>query len=56
MTDLFVFIRIALPFLHHTEIMLFPIFILVVLWAVSLFGFNLTKHIVSILLHVTGEI
>ncbi|KAG0642857.1 UNC-50 family-domain-containing protein [Tuber brumale] len=46
----------ALPFLHHTEIMLFPIFILVVLWAISLFGFNLTKHIVPILLPVTGRI
>jgi len=34
--------------------MLFPIFVLVVLWAVSLFGFNLTKHIVPILLSVPG--
>lgn len=39
----------ALPFLHHTEVMLFPIFILVVLWAVSLFGFNLALHIVPLL-------
>ncbi|PWW72132.1 membrane protein [Tuber magnatum] len=46
----------ALPFLHHTEIMLFPIFVLVVLWMVSLFGFNLTKNIVPILLPVTGRI
>lgn len=40
----------ALPFLHHTEIMLGPVFILVVLWAVSLFGFNLAKHIIPVLL------
>ncbi|KAL7268594.1 hypothetical protein RUND412_008778 [Rhizina undulata] len=40
----------ALPFLHHTEIMLLPIFILVVLWAMSLFGFDIAKHIVPLLL------
>ncbi|KAH8151654.1 uncharacterized protein LAJ45_04276 [Morchella importuna] len=42
----------ALPFLHHTEIMLGPIFIFVVLWVVSLFGFNLPKHIIPVLLGV----
>jgi hypothetical protein len=38
----------ALPFLHHTEVILFPIVILVVLWAVSLLGFNVAKHVVEL--------
>ncbi|KAI5789943.1 UNC-50 [Pyronema domesticum] len=38
----------ALPFLHHTEVILFPIIILVVLWAVSLLGFNVAKHVVEL--------
>ncbi|CUS09665.1 unnamed protein product [Tuber aestivum] len=46
----------ALPFLRHTEVMLFPVFVLVVLWVVGLFGINLTKHIVPILLPVMGKI
>lgn len=38
----------ALPFLHHTEILLFPVVVMVILWAVSLFGFNVAKHVVEL--------
>lgn len=34
----------ALPFLHHTEILLAPIGVMVILWAVSLLGFNMSTH------------
>jgi len=44
----------ALPFLHRTEIILAPIFILIVLWAISLFGVNIGRTLVPILL--TGKI
>ena len=40
----------ALPFLHHTELLLSPIFVYVILWIASLFGFNLPKHITPLLL------
>ncbi|KAF8250204.1 UNC-50 [Wilcoxina mikolae CBS 423.85] len=38
----------ALPFLHHTEILLFPVFVLVILWAISLLGFNVAKNVVKL--------
>ncbi|OCK86158.1 UNC-50 protein [Lepidopterella palustris CBS 459.81] len=39
----------ALPFLHHTELLLGPIAILTILWFVSLFGLNLPKHFAPVL-------
>ena len=39
----------ALPFLHHTEFLLSPVVVLVVLWVVSLFGVNLPKHFAPVL-------
>lgn len=38
----------ALPFLHHTELLLAPIPILVILYLFSLFGFNVVKTMGSI--------
>ncbi|KZF24578.1 UNC-50 protein [Xylona heveae TC161] len=36
----------ALPFLHHTELLLFPIVVYLVLWLVSLIGgFNIARHV-----------
>ncbi|KAI4126396.1 MAG: hypothetical protein LQ338_003766 [Usnochroma carphineum] len=35
----------ALPFLHHTELLLSPTFVYGILWFASLFGFNIPKHI-----------
>lgn len=35
----------ALPFLHHTELLLSPTFVYAILWFASLFGFNIPKHI-----------
>lgn len=40
----------ALPFLHHTELLLAPIAVAVILWFVSLFGLNLSKHLAPIFL------
>ncbi|KAF1977037.1 UNC-50 [Bimuria novae-zelandiae CBS 107.79] len=40
----------ALPFLHHTELLLAPIAVTVILWFVSLFGLNLSKHLAPIFL------
>jgi len=37
----------ALPFLHHTEVLLFPVVVLVILWAASLLGFNVAKHVIG---------
>ncbi|KAI5855256.1 UNC-50 family-domain-containing protein, partial [Tricharina praecox] len=37
----------ALPFLHHTEVLLFPVVVLVILWATSLLGFNVAKHVIG---------
>ena len=34
----------ALPFLHHTELLLSPLFPLVALFIASLFGFNMPAH------------
>jgi len=39
----------ALPFLHHTELLLAPIAILTILWFASLFGLNLPKHLAPVL-------
>ncbi|KAF2096829.1 UNC-50 family protein [Rhizodiscina lignyota] len=39
----------ALPFLHHTELLLSPVIILTILWFASLFGFNLPKHLAPVL-------
>jgi hypothetical protein len=35
----------ALPFLHHTELLLSPTFVYAILWFISLFGFNIPKHV-----------
>ncbi|KAI9875658.1 MAG: hypothetical protein M1830_008142 [Pleopsidium flavum] len=40
----------ALPFLHHTELLLSPLFVFGILWFASLFGFNLPKHVTPLLL------
>ena len=40
----------ALPFLHHTELLLSPTFLSGILWFVSLFGFNIPLHIGPLLL------
>ncbi|KAI9814946.1 MAG: hypothetical protein M1832_005585 [Thelocarpon impressellum] len=40
----------ALPFLHHTELLLSPLFPLAALFIASLFGFNLPKHVAPVLL------
>ena len=39
----------ALPFLQHTELLLAPVPVLVILWIVSLFTFNLPKHLAPVL-------
>jgi len=39
----------ALPFLHHTVLLLAPIAILTILWFTSLFGLNLPKHLAPVL-------
>ncbi|KAF2648093.1 UNC-50 family protein [Lophiostoma macrostomum CBS 122681] len=39
----------ALPFLHHTELLLAPIAVCTILWFASLFGLNLPKHLAPIL-------
>lgn len=41
--------RVALPFLHHTELLLSPTFVYAILWFTSLFGFNIPKHIAPLL-------
>lgn len=40
---------LALPFLHHTELLLSPTFVYAILWFTSLFGFNIPKHIAPLL-------
>ncbi|MDI1484934.1 MAG: translation initiation factor IF-2 [Ramalina farinacea] len=40
----------ALPFLHHTELLLSPAVVYVVLWLISLFGFNIPRHVGPLLL------
>ncbi|KAI9829600.1 MAG: hypothetical protein M1819_006105 [Sarea resinae] len=40
----------ALPFLHHTELLLSPILVFAVLWFVTLFGFNLPTHVAPVML------
>ncbi|KAF2008201.1 UNC-50 [Amniculicola lignicola CBS 123094] len=39
----------ALPFLHHTELLLAPIAVCTILWFASLFGMNLPKHLAPVL-------
>jgi hypothetical protein len=39
----------ALPFLHHTELLLAPIAVCTILWIASLFGLNLPKHFAPVL-------
>ncbi|KAF2144564.1 uncharacterized protein K452DRAFT_245521 [Aplosporella prunicola CBS 121167] len=39
----------ALPFLHHTELLLAPVAVFTILWFVSLFGANLPKHLAPVL-------
>ncbi|KAJ9647233.1 translation initiation factor IF-2 [Coniosporium tulheliwenetii] len=38
----------ALPFLHHTELLLAPTAVFVILWFASLFGLNLPKYLAPI--------
>ncbi|KAI8391565.1 UNC-50 [Radiomyces spectabilis] len=38
----------ALPFLIHTELFLYPIIICIILYAVSLFGFNVSQHVLAL--------
>ena len=44
----------ALPFLHHTELLLAPCIISGVLWLFSLFGFNIPKHLAYIFVLGSG--
>ena len=39
----------ALPFLHHTELLLAPIAVFLILWIISLVGFNMPKHFAPVL-------
>lgn len=39
----------ALPFLHHTELLLSPVVVMGILWVISLFGFNMPKHFAPVL-------
>jgi hypothetical protein len=39
----------ALPFLHHTELLLVPIAVTTILWFSSLFGFNISRHLAPVL-------
>ncbi|KAF1920315.1 UNC-50 [Ampelomyces quisqualis] len=39
----------ALPFLHHTELLLAPIAVTTILWFASLFGFNMARHLAPVL-------
>jgi hypothetical protein len=39
----------ALPFLHHTELLLAPIAVTTILWFASLFGFNASRHLAPVL-------
>ena len=36
---------LALPFLHHTELLLSPTFVYAIVWFASLFTFNIPMHI-----------
>ncbi|KAF3186438.1 hypothetical protein TWF788_003298 [Orbilia oligospora] len=40
----------ALPFLSHTEVILFPIVAFVIVWVVSLFGINIARNIAPLLI------
>ncbi|KAF3906686.1 hypothetical protein ABW20_dc0110230 [Dactylellina cionopaga] len=40
----------ALPFLNHTEVILFPIVAFVVVWVISLFGINIARNIAPLLI------
>lgn len=44
----------ALPFLHHTELLLSPCFVYAILWFASLFGFNIAKHVGPVLITGAG--
>lgn len=39
----------ALPFLHHTHLLLAPVAVFTILWFISLFGANLPKHLAPVL-------
>ncbi|TKA75826.1 hypothetical protein B0A49_03548 [Cryomyces minteri] len=39
----------ALPFLHHTELLLSPLVFLIAAWFTSLFGFNMPRHLAPVL-------
>ncbi|RVD80864.1 uncharacterized protein DFL_008751 [Arthrobotrys flagrans] len=40
----------ALPFLSHTEVILFPIVAFAIVWVVSLFGINIARNIAPLLI------
>ncbi|KAK6357277.1 hypothetical protein TWF718_001596 [Orbilia javanica] len=40
----------ALPFLSHTEVILFPIVAFVIVWVISLFGINIARNIAPLLI------
>jgi hypothetical protein len=39
----------ALPFLHHTQLLLTPVVAFAIFWVISLFGLNLPKHFAPVL-------
>ena len=41
---------IALPSLHHTELLLSPIVVFGIIYIISLFGFSMPRHFASLLL------
>lgn len=44
----------ALPFLHHTELLLSPLVVFGIFWFVSLFGFNIPNHFSGIMILGSG--
>ena len=44
----------ALPFLHHTELLLSPLAAFGIFWFVSLFGFNIPRHFSGIMILGSG--
>ena len=44
----------ALPFLHHTNFLLTPLVGCVVLWIITLLGYNLPRHIIPIMIAGRG--
>lgn len=44
----------ALPFLHHTELLLSPLLAFGIFWFVSLFSFNIPKHFSGMMIVGSG--